>query len=240
MFGHAIVLLVAAGMVGLGLWQLDRLHQRQDRNERTRHAMAAQPLQLASANIPPNVEEYRRVRVVGHLDPTHAVYVRGSWHDGAPGYAVLEPLQLPGGALLVNRGWISRDDGDGRSLPELTTQAQVTVEGLLRRSERGAGITSTNHGVPPVPTVGSVDLRSIEPLAGARLSSMWLQQTAPVTAGGPVPLDLPELSEGPHRSYALQWFSFSVIAVVGWCALLRRAWRDEQEAAGTAGGTPRP
>jgi len=33
---------------------------------------------------------------------------------------------------------------------------------------------------------------------------------------------IPELSDGPHLSYAIQWFSFAVIIVVGAAALARK------------------
>ena len=57
-------------------------------------------------------------------------------------------------------------------------------------------------------------------------------------AGAPelVPLGLPAVSEGPHLSYAVQWFIFTTIAVVGYVLLLRRVARDEakEEAAEAA------
>ena len=50
-----------------------------------------------------------------------------------------------------------------------------------------------------------------------------------------VPLGRPELSEGPHLGYAVQWFTFTTIAVVGYALLLRRVARDEaREEAGRA------
>jgi cytochrome oxidase assembly protein ShyY1 len=30
------------------------------------------------------------------------------------------------------------------------------------------------------------------------------------------------MDEGPHFGYAIQWFSFAIIAIVGWTALLLR------------------
>jgi cytochrome oxidase assembly protein ShyY1 len=43
----------------------------------------------------------------------------------------------------------------------------------------------------------------------------------------PTVLDLPELDEGPHFSYAVQWFIFSTIAIVGYPLILRRNAREK-------------
>jgi cytochrome oxidase assembly protein ShyY1 len=37
-----------------------------------------------------------------------------------------------------------------------------------------------------------------------------------------VPVPLPDLSEGPHLSYAIQWFCFAAVAVAGAAILVRR------------------
>ena len=58
-------------------------------------------------------------------------------------------------------------------------------------------------------------------------SYLLLQRQTPVQANGlPEPSPLPELSEGPHLSYAIQWFTFAVIAVAGFVVLALREGRD--------------
>jgi surfeit locus 1 family protein len=47
------------------------------------------------------------------------------------------------------------------------------------------------------------------------------------------PVPLPERSDGPHLSYAIQWFAFALIALAGSVALARSSQRramtgDEQ------------
>jgi cytochrome oxidase assembly protein ShyY1 len=39
----------------------------------------------------------------------------------------------------------------------------------------------------------------------------------------PVRLDVPPLDEGPHMSYAFQWFAFATIAVGGTSAFLAKS-----------------
>ena len=49
-----------------------------------------------------------------------------------------------------------------------------------------------------------------------------LQRQTPAGGELPVPEPPPQLSEGPHLSYAFQWFAFATIAAVGYVTLVRR------------------
>ena len=55
-------------------------------------------------------------------------------------------------------------------------------------------------------------------------------QTQQPAQAGPRPAVLPEpvLDEGPHLSYAIQWFIFTTIAIVGYPLILRRKARDKE------------
>jgi cytochrome oxidase assembly protein ShyY1 len=59
-----------------------------------------------------------------------------------------------------------------------------------------------------------------------------LLQTQTPARERPIPAPLPDTSEGPHLSYAIQWFTFAAIALVGYGLLVRRARR------GTAASQP--
>ena len=56
-----------------------------------------------------------------------------------------------------------------------------------------------------------------------------LQQQSPAQSGTlPVPPPAPELDDGPHLGYALQWFSFATIAGLGFLLLVFKEVRDER------------
>lgn len=74
-----------------------------------------------------------------------------------------------------------------------------------------------------------------------------LLEVTPPQTGGFQPVAVPALDEGPHLSYALQWFAFTVIAGVGLVILIRNDVRDRRrareraasdQAADRAGETP--
>jgi cytochrome oxidase assembly protein ShyY1 len=94
-------------------------------------------------------------------------------------------------------------------VPDETTpppEGEVTVEGVLRRS--GSARTS-------------VDVEGFD--TSLDLFPLYLQQTAPEPPGDyPVLLDPPPRDEGPHLSYAIQWFLFAGVVLVGYPILLRK------------------
>jgi cytochrome oxidase assembly protein ShyY1 len=55
------------------------------------------------------------------------------------------------------------------------------------------------------------------------------QQDPPITTDTLTPVPLPPQDNGPHLSYAVQWFIFSTIAVIGYPLILRRNARSRDE-----------
>ena len=108
----------------------------------------------------------------------------------------------------------------------------VDVEGVLFSSENDPP-GSVGAGRPVETTLSRLDLRTIQaqlpyPIAP---SYLLLQGQIPAQPDGlPEPSPLPELSDGPHLSYAIQWFTFAAIAVAGCVVLALREGRDPRAA----------
>jgi surfeit locus 1 family protein len=102
--------------------------------------------------------------------------------------------------VLVDRGWVPSPDAFHVDQPAYREADTVTVEGLAFVPPRGRGDVDTAGFLPFV-----------------------IQQEAPPAPRGlPRRWPPPALDNGPHLSYAVQWFSFAVIVLVGTAALLRR------------------
>lgn len=221
-----LTLLVAATCVRLGFWQLDRLSQRRAFNEQVQLGMDAPPAPVAplvdGADHPDELA-FRQVDAVGTYDADHEVILYGRPLDGRPGNHVLTPLVLEDGrAIVVDRGWVPSEVDAVPLAGDAEAPSQVvTVRGVLLRSD-GDAAAGPDEG--PVTTVREVDVALLDRQIPADLLPgvyLLLREQDP-TAPLPVPAALPELSEGPHLGYALQWFGFALIALIGYGLLARR------------------
>jgi len=220
---------VAATCVRLGFWQLDRLHGRKDANRAiaAAEAMPPRPLpDLVAETADPTSLRFRPAVASGTYDPAHEILLYGrSSREGASGDQVLTPLRLTDGtAIVVDRGWIPIDQDVPVTGEAAAPSGSVTVAGVLFPPD------AISSGSPPASErITKVDLGEV----GAALPYpilpvyLLLERQAPPQPGSlPEPPPLPQLTNGPHLSYAVQWFSFAAIALIGYVVLLRRDRRD--------------
>jgi surfeit locus 1 family protein len=222
-------------MVTLGFWQLRRLDTVRTDNTRVR-ARLEQPAVDIEQVLPPGAGSspavFRRVRASGRYDGVSEILVRNRSLNGAAGSHVLTPLRLSDGrAVVVDRGWVPLSptaEEEGQSRPPVLEP--VAIEGVLFPSER-KGVFGPS--IPPsgrLTTMPRIDLPRIAKQLEYPVLPLYvrLQSQAPPQRGRlPVPPGLPDLSEGPHLSYAIQWFLFAAVALATYLALLRRARRRQ-------------
>ena len=105
--GVTIAALIATAiLVGLGVWQLERLQWKLALIAEVNGHMAAPPVSLDDAlRLNADEAQYRRVALAGRFDNAKEAYVFTTGADGAPVYHVLTPfLTDDGRVLLVDRG----------------------------------------------------------------------------------------------------------------------------------------
>ena len=206
--GLAVAAVLVAGLcVAAGIWQLDRLAQRRARNAALAARLALPPLQVqeGSGGVDITADTARQRRVVAHgiYDFSAERTWPGRSFEGTPGVALVTPLRLPGGSLvLVDRGWVPSPDAfhvDHALYRELDT---VTVTGIALIPPRGRGDVAVAGFLPFV-----IQLETPPPPPARGLPRRWPP---------------PAFDNGPHLAYAVQWFSFALIALVGTAVLLRR------------------
>lgn len=228
----------------LGEWQFHRLSDRQQRNsviERNYDAAPVPVEQVLELDRPvPSNQEYRRVQATGTYDPAGTIVVRYRTRDSASGVDVVVPLHTPQGAvLLVDRGWLATDNSAAapEDLPPPPT-GTVTVIGRVRQDATGSETKVSNGSTRAissraigaalgVPTYrGFVELDSEDPAADTPLT----------------PAEAPDLGEGPHFFYGLQWWFFGALAVFGFGYLfydeLRKAQQQRSMPPSTGSITP--
>lgn len=211
-------LLVAGVCVRLGIWQLDRLHQRRAQNAVVAAARARPELEiLEDPRLPIDSLRDRRLHARGAYDYARERLWHGRSYEGIPGVDFVTPLRLPDGtAVLVDRGWAPSPDGyhvDQRAYREGDS---AKVVGLGMAAPRGRG------DVDPMALRDSVPYRLLPVVLQQLPPSTALHRPPPSSSAGLTRSPPPELSDGPHLSYVVQWFSFAAIIVVGSLALMRQ------------------
>ncbi len=214
--GHVLVLVLSAGFVALGVWQLARNQHKQSLVRAARAEYAA-PAPDISRN--PVVVPGDRVQLSGRYDPAHSALLRNRVHDGKDGHDVLTPLLLETGfAVIVDRGWVA-GAGDGRtSIAAVTPTGPVVVRGILHTSStlsaQDAVTSSGGRLALPRVDVGRINLG-----VSYQILPRWVEaqsQTPAPAAGAPALPQPPPPDHVNHMQYAIQWFSFAAIGVIGW------------------------
>ncbi len=227
-----LVLGLIVVFVLLGRWQLDRARsQALDDVARTRASDQASEdvSRILRVGTPPAPgEEWRAVTAVGEYDATHQLLVRNRSLNSTNGYLVLVPMRVRGGPdLVVVRGWIP--SGSTAAAPDAVPavpEGTVRIAGRLRLAEPSTGPSDL-----PAGQVERIVPSEVGALTGRPTYAAWvvLGSEDPAAAGAAAVTPLPDGSAGggwrwpiSHTVYAWQWFTFAMIALVGWVVLLRR------------------
>lgn len=220
--------LSAALFIRLGAWQLDRLSERRARNTAAEQARAGSPVDLNGVRGDSNLAD-RPVVVRGEYDRANEIILRNHVYRDTPGIWLVTPLRIAGSdsAVLVNRGFVPAPDAVTANVDSLTEPGLVTVRGLA------TPIPGTGDGEPHS-RMGQVSWKRLDLLA---LRSKLPYPILPVSILQAPDSSLPRrpirllplpLDDGAHLSYAVQWFSFAAIALVGGGLLARKSSRKTE------------
>jgi cytochrome oxidase assembly protein ShyY1 len=228
----AFVAVLGVVFIYLGEWQLDRLEQRRARNAATvvNEQRPVRPLAEVFTGPITDADQWQRVEAVGTFVPDQQFLVRYRSNGGDKGYEVVTPLRTSVGVVLVDRCFVAT--GPGVRLPATAPpppSGEVRVVGHVRRNEEGRRSAVT-------PVGGQLRLINSDAI-GAALGYpllngyIGLLEVTPPQSGGFVPIELPEIDEGPHFWYAMQWFGFTGIGLLGIVVFIRADLRARREEA---------
>lgn len=230
---HLVVVLGIVTMVSLGFWQLRRLDERQERNAAVASRVDLPPEPLDDVLVDgadQDTLEWRPVSATGtYLRDEQLVVVNRSQH-GLAGEIVVTPLQLADGRiLLVSRGFVPL----GQPVAAAPT-GEVRITGRLKPSQQRTtgGLSDASSG--DLTEAQRVDIDRLSPQLPGDVVPMYVELTAsdpPEATPYPQVLTLPELTDGPHLSYAVQWFIFSAAVAAGWVLAVRKSLKTREVAA---------
>jgi cytochrome oxidase assembly protein ShyY1 len=203
--------------IRLSNWQFDRYDQRVLRNDSTNTALSLAPKNIQSIAQLTDSKQWEKVELTGNYLNEQSKLVRKQYLGSSLGFWVLTPFRFENGEnILVNRGWIPV--GSSASTNEGIPPApvgKVNLEGYLQQF---------NESVPqptdlPMNQVNTIDYKYFD-LDIASDFYVQLAKSSPMDNQVAI-IPLPELSNGPHLSYAIQWILFALLLPIGWYVLLK-------------------
>ncbi len=233
LFAITVVLLTALAW-RLGLWQFHRLEDRKATNAIVERNVAADPVPAADVleigSPARSSDEWKRVTATGEYDAADTVVVRYQTREGEAGVDVVVPLHTEEGAvLLVDRGWMAASNrgADVSDVPA-PPAGRVTVTGWVRLDGTGSSTRVSDQSVRSISSSSIGEALDLEVYGGF----IDLDTEDPAPAQALAKAELPDLGNGPHFFYGLQWWFFGLLAVFGFFYLLYDEWRGPERTTG--------
>jgi cytochrome oxidase assembly protein ShyY1 len=210
--------LVAISLVLLCLWAAQWQYQRGvDRH--ARNVLIAEQSQLPPIefqNLVGDIADYewRKIYLKGSFDDKNQILLRNRYHDGMYGFEQLTLFVFDERKIWVDRGWV-KAGSDATVPPQLqpTNQGLISIDGRLRLDSslpRGKFFAVANDSERNL--VSQLDARR-----GIQTEKFYIDliSASDDSMNPDVPVELPELSDGPHMAYALQWLFFAGLVIYG-------------------------
>ena len=221
-----------AGCLWASQWQFHRGIARQDRNAAIESRIGVSAIDLSKAAQDPIAFEWRTVKVSGTFDATRQILLRNRYFEGKYGFEALTAFNATTGETFwVDRGWVQAGATatEQPKLPatptrEVTITARMRLDRSLPQGKFFAIPTGKKGGLISEANAQASNLsKGIDsPFYLDLLSGDDPLLTPKVEAA------LPELSDGPHMAYALQWLFFGGLVVYGRFLIRREVLRREE------------
>jgi len=189
---------ILSALVGLGLWQIARLQEKNELIGNITAQLRVPAVDYNSGDL--SKYKYRRVSISAKLLSEKVIFYY-RLNNNVPGYELLVPAVLSDGkCLLVDLGWQSQ-----KSHPKLPDQ-EIVLEGVLAELY-GPVIMSPNNSLPDNIWF-DLDVKTIENHIGVSCAPYLLVLYSPgalIVGKNDFSIDLTNVPNN-HLSYAITWF----------------------------------
>ena len=213
-FKSIIALVLAILCIWGAQWQYQRGVDRHARNTVIQERIVKESIELKNVSSDFADYEWQRITTTGSFSSQQQILLRNRYHDGKYGYEVLTYFTSEDGKnFWVDRGWVQA--GATATTPPIVTQVpsgKVSITGRFRLDSslpRGSFFALPGNGQGLVSELNAQSALNTEKFYIDLLSGSEQSLTPAVTA------QLPELSDGPHMAYALQWLFFAGLMIYG-------------------------
>ena len=227
-----VALVLVIGCFWAAQWQYHRGVDRHQRNNQIESRSELPAVSISDAVNDAPAFEWRKVSAQGEFDSSRQILLRNRYFEGKYGFEVLTAFKDSSGIeYWVDRGWVQAGKSAtiAPELPALPT-GEVKIEGRVR----------LDRSLPQgkffaIPTGSKGGLIS-EANAQASNADIGIDSTFYLDLIGgdrpelkpEVPASLPELSDGPHFAYALQWVIFAGLVLYGRFLIRREVLTREE------------
>lgn len=222
-------------LVGLGVWQLQRLEWKQGIIARIEARTERKPVTLERAielSEQLGNSSYIPVRAEGRFHHARERYLYAISLDGEPGWHVITPLETVGGDIvLVDRGFVPEKLRDPATRQEGQIQEVAAVAGLIRTPERQSLFIPNND--PEANQWFTRDLgamaRSMFPGGTVRVAPFFLEAIEDDVPGGWPKGGQTRLTlTNNHLQYALTWFGLALCLAAVYGVYVWGAYRGKR------------
>jgi surfeit locus 1 family protein len=214
---------IAIACISLGGWQIRRLSARQRANAVVAARRFAPEVELDSLPADTAAAHFRRVHVRGIYDHAQEIIYTLRGRNGSPGVNILTPLLRTGKetAVLVNRGWVYSADATTIDLPPWKEADTLNGHGFVETFPTQGPFPKPNPARPR--SFRRLDRTALSKVFSYPIANYYVVLTDSATSpSAPPRVEQTPLDEGPHRNYAITWFSFAAISIVGLGIFIKR------------------
>lgn len=210
-------------LVGLGMWQVQRLHEKEALIASIEAGTKAPPIPLADAiGEGADAAEWHHVQVMGHFLHNKEAYIFAQGLMGAVGVHIVTPLAEDNGdTVLIDRGFVPEALHDPKTRAAGQVEGEVSVTGVLRLAQMPGMFT-------PSPDLKTrlwfvKDVPSMAAALGLNVPPVIVEADATPNPGGwplggQTNVDVPN----DHLQYAVTWFGLA-LALTGVYLLYHRS-----------------
>lgn len=228
----SLLVIFSIACVFLGNWQFDRRDQARAEIARIDRNYDAAPVELAEAVPDPThfdegADKWLTVTLRGSYagDP---VLARNRPGPGGVGANIIAPFETTDGRIFfIDRGWVPASTNELDAVLEALPEApsgEVEIVARLRAGEPDiAGRSASGQSIASINPAAAAEVTGVKGEVYTAVYGMLVSES-PSGDHGELP-PKPERDEGPHLSYALQWYVFIIIAGIGVAYAARQEYR---------------
>lgn len=210
-----IALLLIVGCLWAAQWQYHRGVARHARNTVIETNSTMKTVSLTSVLAAPQAHEWQSVTTEGSFDASSQILLRNRYSEGVYGFELLTRFtNTTGQTFWVDCGWVKAGE-NATTQPELPTlpTGQVKIVGRLRLDSSLP--QGSFFAIPSNKSDGLISKANAQSGSTTETFYIDLLRGSNSALTPEVPAQLPELSDGPHMAYALQWLFFGGLVVYG-------------------------